>query len=50
MGEVIAKAIGAFARGCSRGRSCVWEERAPEFESIVTQWVGGGFHLSADDR
>src|SRR6266446_4084159 len=22
---------------------CVWEERAPEFESIVTQWVGGGF-------
>jgi pimeloyl-ACP methyl ester carboxylesterase len=23
---------------------CVWEERAPEFESIVTQWVRGGFH------
>jgi pimeloyl-ACP methyl ester carboxylesterase len=23
---------------------CVWEERAPEFESIVTQWVLGGFH------
>ena len=22
---------------------CVWEERAPEFESIVTQWVRGGF-------
>jgi len=22
---------------------CVWEERAPEFESIVTQWVTGGF-------
>ena len=22
---------------------CVWEERAPEFETIVTQWVGGGF-------
>jgi pimeloyl-ACP methyl ester carboxylesterase len=22
---------------------CVWEERAPEFESIVTQWVNGGF-------
>jgi pimeloyl-ACP methyl ester carboxylesterase len=22
---------------------CVWEERAPEFESIVTQWVSGGF-------
>jgi pimeloyl-ACP methyl ester carboxylesterase len=21
---------------------CVWEERAPEFESIVAQWVGGG--------
>ncbi len=21
---------------------CVWEERAPEFESIVTQWVRGG--------
>jgi pimeloyl-ACP methyl ester carboxylesterase len=26
---------------------CVWEERAPEFESIVTQWVSGGFQ---DDR
>jgi pimeloyl-ACP methyl ester carboxylesterase len=24
---------------------CVWEERAPEFESIVTQWVSGGFNL-----
>jgi pimeloyl-ACP methyl ester carboxylesterase len=23
---------------------CVWEERAPEFESIVTHWVGGGFN------
>jgi pimeloyl-ACP methyl ester carboxylesterase len=23
---------------------CVWEERAPEFESIVTQWVSGGFN------
>jgi pimeloyl-ACP methyl ester carboxylesterase len=22
---------------------CVWEERAPEFESIVTHWVTGGF-------
>lgn len=22
---------------------CVWEERAPEFESIVTQWVGDSF-------
>ena len=22
---------------------CVWEERAPEFESIVTQWIRGGF-------
>jgi pimeloyl-ACP methyl ester carboxylesterase len=22
---------------------CVWEERAPEFKSIVTQWVLGGF-------
>ncbi len=22
---------------------CVWEERAPEFECIVTQWVRGGF-------
>jgi pimeloyl-ACP methyl ester carboxylesterase len=22
---------------------CVWEERAPEFESIVTQWVRGGY-------
>jgi pimeloyl-ACP methyl ester carboxylesterase len=22
---------------------CVWEERAPEFESIVTQWASGGF-------
>jgi pimeloyl-ACP methyl ester carboxylesterase len=22
---------------------CVWEERAPEFESIVTQWVNGSF-------
>lgn len=22
---------------------CVWEERAPEFESIVTQWVQRGF-------
>jgi pimeloyl-ACP methyl ester carboxylesterase len=24
---------------------CVWEERAAEFESIVTQWVNGGFRL-----
>jgi pimeloyl-ACP methyl ester carboxylesterase len=24
---------------------CVWEERAPEFESIVTQWVSGGFRV-----
>jgi len=22
---------------------CVWEERAPEFESIVTQWVSAGY-------
>jgi len=22
---------------------CVWEERAPEFESIVTQWVSSDF-------
>jgi pimeloyl-ACP methyl ester carboxylesterase len=22
---------------------CVWEERGPEFESIVTKWVNGGF-------
>jgi pimeloyl-ACP methyl ester carboxylesterase len=22
---------------------CVWEERAPEFEAILTQWVSGGF-------
>jgi pimeloyl-ACP methyl ester carboxylesterase len=22
---------------------CVWEERAPEFESIVTRWVSGGY-------
>jgi pimeloyl-ACP methyl ester carboxylesterase len=25
----------------------VWEERAPEFESIVTQWVSGGFNASS---
>jgi pimeloyl-ACP methyl ester carboxylesterase len=25
---------------------CFWEERAPEFESIVTEWVNGGFRLS----
>jgi hypothetical protein len=25
---------------------CVWEERATEFESIVTQWVNGGFEDS----
>jgi hypothetical protein len=24
-------------------RHCVWEERAPAFESIVAQWVSGGF-------
>jgi pimeloyl-ACP methyl ester carboxylesterase len=24
---------------------CVWEERAAEFEAIVTQWVRGGFDL-----
>jgi pimeloyl-ACP methyl ester carboxylesterase len=23
---------------------CVWEERAPEFQSILTQWVSGGFN------
>ena len=22
---------------------CIWEERAPQSESIVTQWVNGGF-------
>jgi len=27
---------------------CVWEERAPEFESIVTQWVNGGFQGETD--
>jgi pimeloyl-ACP methyl ester carboxylesterase len=26
---------------------CVWEERAPEFESIVTHWVSGGFQTVA---
>jgi pimeloyl-ACP methyl ester carboxylesterase len=25
---------------------CVWEERAPEFESIVAEWVSGGFERS----
>ncbi len=25
---------------------CVWEERAPEFESIVTQWVSSGYRGS----
>jgi pimeloyl-ACP methyl ester carboxylesterase len=25
---------------------CVWEERAPVFESIVTQWVNGGYRGS----
>src|SRR5271169_6014984 len=25
---------------------CFWEERAPEFETIVTQWVNGGFDRS----
>jgi len=29
---------------------CVWEERAPEFQSIVTQWVSGGFNLYASRR
>ena len=24
---------------------CVWEERAPEFQTIVTQWVSSGFTL-----
>jgi pimeloyl-ACP methyl ester carboxylesterase len=24
---------------------CVWEERAAEFEAIVTQWVSAGFHV-----
>ena len=28
---------------------CFWEERAPEFESIVTQWVGGGFEDWRED-
>ena len=27
---------------------CVWEERAPEFESIVTHWVGHGFRGETD--
>jgi pimeloyl-ACP methyl ester carboxylesterase len=27
---------------------CVWEERAPEFESIVTHWVNGGFRGETD--
>jgi len=27
---------------------CVWEERAPEFESIVTQWLNGGFRGKTD--
>jgi pimeloyl-ACP methyl ester carboxylesterase len=26
---------------------CVWEERAPEFESIVSQWVSGGFRAAS---
>jgi hypothetical protein len=26
---------------------CVWEERAPEFESIVTQWIRGGFQAQS---
>ena len=26
---------------------CVWEERAPEFESIIVQWVSGGFQKQA---
>jgi pimeloyl-ACP methyl ester carboxylesterase len=25
---------------------CFWEERAPEFETIVAQWVSGGFDRS----
>jgi pimeloyl-ACP methyl ester carboxylesterase len=25
---------------------CFWEERTPEFEAIVTQWVSGGFDRS----
>lgn len=29
---------------------CVWEERAPEFETIVTQWVSGGFATSEHDQ
>jgi len=29
---------------------CVWEERAPEFEAILTRWVSGGFRLSAPDE
>jgi pimeloyl-ACP methyl ester carboxylesterase len=28
---------------------CVWEERAPEFESIVAQWVSGGFRETIAD-
>jgi pimeloyl-ACP methyl ester carboxylesterase len=27
---------------------CFWEERAPEFESIVTQWVAGGFESTRE--
>jgi hypothetical protein len=29
---------------------CVWEERAPEFEAIVTRWVSGGFRLAAPEE
>jgi pimeloyl-ACP methyl ester carboxylesterase len=29
---------------------CFWEERTPEFESIVTQWVGGGGFAQTRER
>ena len=24
---------------------CIWEERAPEFESIITHWIRGGYQM-----
>jgi hypothetical protein len=29
---------------------CVWEERAPEFETIVTQWVHSGYQVKERDE
>jgi pimeloyl-ACP methyl ester carboxylesterase len=46
MGEFIAKALDALPHArldVLEAGHCVWEERAPEFESIVTQWVNGGY-------